>query len=745
MVKHIFYLSLLMIVINSQFIYDQLPPDEDYVTIGEDGHLYLQGERIRFWGAIGNVPAKTYADNEAMVKRLKALGFNMFRYGRAPEEYIKGDGSETDRFDHFLYCCKKEGIYVWYTGLNRLPAMKPEDAGIINEPETVQGWKEAIGEIGAGRSLCWAWDDRILEYRKEGKKEIIDHFNQYNGLRYADDPVFAVFELSNEEWWFHRMKRGQFLSLPEFFREELYRKWNEYLIEKYITNDALLEAWVGNLLQFESLEKQNILMLPLMEDFRDEQAASLGVNTEAGSMDQGYNRDNFNGKRSADVIEFLLKTWIKYKSAEAEAVKSAGKATRLIPLVWDTGIGWDLPTQYMQQHADAIAHDSYWNGTFHTDPEHKRFPWMSQLEELPKVGWNDPWLEHNKMEGKPFFVYEIQIMQPAKYRAEYPMEIVKLASIQDWDIINWHYWGHPRPADEENPYDQKLDYVTRSHYTQGYHYQFDEVQQSAMTVAGEIFKNFLLKPAPNPTKVIIGRKSLYDWNMNGYGELGECFTPTVYRYGLRLEIDPSQEEDKIIGPFILNRGVYESCPIEPTNQISHDWQKGHLIFDAPGVVSYTGFYAQSGGVVKFSNGIILKDVTVNNPDGIAYPVTEEEIYIEFCITSADGKDLVQTDKAYLSLVSTSFNSGFSIDEQAHANRPYTPTREWTWDLDNLTLGDKPVLVARVGAIITGDILTGMKYRMLDWHFRELKTGKIEEGELVIPDDLQVFIVELMRQ
>jgi hypothetical protein len=541
------------------------------------------------------------------------------------------------------------------------------------------------------------------------------------------------------------MKRGQFLSLPEFFREELYRKWNRYLSEKYITNDTLLKAWVGNLLPGEYLGKQNILMLPLMEDFLDEQAATLGVRTEAGSIEQAFSRDNFNGKRGADVIGFLLKIWIDYKSAEAEAVKSTGKAARLIPMVWDTGIGWDLPTQYMQQHADAIAHDSYWNGTFHTDPEHKRFPWMSQLEELPKVGWNDPWLEHNKMEGKPFFVYETQIMQPAKYRAEYPMEIVKLASIQDWDIINWHYWGHPRPADEENPYDQKLDYVTRNHYTQGYHYQFDEVQQSAMTVAGEIFKNFLLDPAPNPTKVIIGRKSLFDWNMNGYGELGESFTPTVYRYGLRLEIDPSQEEDEVIGPIILNRGVYESCPIEPTNQISHDWQKGHLIFDAPGIVSYTGFYTQYGGPVQFSNGIKLSEVTIHNPDEIAYPVTEEEKYIEFSISSTDGQDLAHTCKAYLSLVSTSFNSGFSIDEEAHASRPYTPTREWTWDLDNLTLGDKPVLVARVGATITGEILNGMKYRMLDWHLREIKSGIISDGVLVIPNDLPMYIAELFRE
>jgi hypothetical protein len=198
------------------------------------------------------------------------------------------------------------------------------------------------------------------------------------------------------------------------------------------------------------------------------------------------------------------------------------------------------------------------------------------------------------------------------------------------------------------------------------------------------------------------------------------------------------------GPIIKNRGVYEACPIEPTGEISHDWQKGHLIFDSPGTVMYTGFLAQYGGDPEFSNGIRLSDVIIHNPEGIAYPVKDDEKYIEFCIASADGKDLAHTEKAYLSLVSTSFNSGFSIDEKAHASRPYTPTREWGWDLDNLILGTPPVLVARVGATVHGEVLDGMKYRMVDWNFREIRKGIIRNGMLEIPADLPVFLVELTR-
>lgn len=714
----------------------------DYVVV-KNGHLYLKGERVRYWGAIGTSPGKSYKENINMVKRLKALGFNSVRSFNSPADHWDNpDG--MDLLDHFFSVLKNEGMKVWFAGMDRKISIKPEDAGVINDNATEQQWKEAISALKQHKPLCHVWDPRMRAVYLREKLRVLDHYNPHTGYRYADDPVFYAWELTNEDWWFHRMKRGQFLNLPEFFLNELYSQWNDFLLEKYGSHENLQKAWIGNVLQEESLSEKSVMLLPLLNNISDEQAASLGVKTEAGSVSTGYPRDYFNGEREADVIEFLLKIWIEYKESEEKAVKAAGLSTKYSPLVWENGIGWDMQTQYMQQHADAISHDSYFNGTFSTDPHHKRFPWMSQLEELPKVGWDDPWLEHNKMEGKPFFVYETQVMQPAKYRAEYPMTIVKLASIQDWDVINWHYWGHARPADDEHPYDHALDYVTKTHYPQGYHYQYDEVQQSAMTLAGTIFTNFLLEPAPHPTTFVFGRESLYSWDMNDYGDAGEMFVPTVYRYGMRLLIDPSREDDEIVGPRIKGRGVYESCPIVPTEQISHDWQKGHLIFDGPGVVSYTGFYTQYGGPVTFKNGLVLDNVSVDNPDKMPYPVSEDEKYIEFTFASTDGKSLDKTEEAYISLVSTSFNTGFTIQEELHANRPWSVQKEWTWDLKTLNLGSEPVLVARVNASVSAPFLKGMKYELLDWHFNVLERGKIKNEMFEIPSGKPVFLIKLYR-
>ncbi len=772
----------------------------NYVTV-RDGHLYLKGERVRYWGAIGSFPAPNYAANIATVKRLKSLGFNMVRYWTAPLKYTKGDNSRGDLSDHFLYCCAQEGIQVWFATLNSMGEISLSDASVINDPSTEANWKKAVfppqptkaalnsiavdtnailvrlinrrkergdstspshqdieaaiaryiarmqstpAPIGFNSEVRY-WDERIHKLAIQRHRTMLNHVNQYTGYRYADDPVFAIWELTNEEWWFFNIKNGTFMNrLPRFFRENLISLWNDFLVRKYETNTHLCQSWNNNLLSGESLTQKNIALLPFSETSQDLQSVSLGVGITIDTTHKKYSPRDFTTRRSGDVIEFLLSLWTRYKKEEADSAKACGAGIMRAPMVWDNGIGYDMPTQFMQSQADAVSHDSYFNGPFSMDSHHKRFPWLSQLEELPKVCWQDPWLEHNKVSGKPFFVYETQIMQPAKYRAEYPLSLAKIGAIQDWDAICWHYWGHPRDTLDTLPFAQPLDYSNQNHFTQGYHYQFDEVLQSSMSMAALIFKQGLLKPAPKPTLFIFGRNSLYDWNMTEYGKTGEMFLPTVYRYGMRLLIDTSRAEDAIIGPRIINRGVYESCPIVPTDEISHDWQKGTLVFDAPGVKSFVGFLANYGKQVLFKGNFVLSNVTINNPQHMPYPVTQAEKYISFSIATADEKPLETTKKAYISLVSTSFNSNFSIDTASWLKTPFNPSREWNMDPNSFNPGSLPVLVARVGATITSPSLASMRYRYLDWHFKEIGKGVITNNTLTIPSKKPIFLIELTR-
>jgi hypothetical protein len=462
-------------------------------------------------------------------------------------------------------------------------------------------------------------------------------------------------------------------------------------------------------------------------------------------MKSNFTRDDFTRARGEDVVEFFTTLIIDYKQDDHNAVKTWGRSCKLSPLVWDCGNCFQIQSTYMHQRADAVSTCAYIKGMAH-DPTYKRWPFHSGLEAPPRICWDVPWFEQSSVKGKPHFVYETQIDCRTKYRAEYPARIAALAAIQDWDIVNWHIYGHSADSSKENPFDGQIqvwhDYLG---------YGSDEVQCSAMKACAEIFKNGLLKPAPKPTTFTFGRRSLYDpASMDygrSYGDLGKKVIPTCFRYGLRFAIDPMREDDVVEGPT-QTQGVYEPCPVRPNEQIEYDWSRGGLIFDAPGTISFSGFFGQCGGQVKLSNGNTIRNVTVKNPDGIAYPVTPEEGYVAITLASADGKPLTETKKAYLSAVSTSFNTGFKLDltkncPGMHQEGPKKGPPQEFWGAYPVT-GKAPVLVARVGATIECKAIDGMKYVLRDWHMRPIGEGKVEGGTITISSQQPVFIVELSR-
>lgn len=729
-----------------------LPPDMAYVTVNKEGHLAINGERVRFYGVAGGFPAREswagdelHRANRETVARLKRLGFNMVRYwrgfGQGESTYVKGDGSKADLIDHFLYECKRQGVRVWNAGMGgSVGKAMPEDVDVIHDPSTAAAWRAAVGERGfpLGRhALATVWDERLASLRIDRLKRSADHVNQYTGLRWGDDPVFAIWELVNEDWWFFNIMRGRHLRLPEFFRETLYARWNAYLRDRYADDAGLRAAWGGNLLSFESLEDGTVALLPLAYELSgDAQAKSLGVDV-GDTVDIGFSMGDFNKRRMADVTRFLLALWIDHKRAEAAAVKSWGKSLSKSPLVWDTGIGWSLQTQFMHQHADAVAHATYMNGTHHPDPTHKRYPWYSALEELPLLAWDKPWLEQNRTPGKPFLVYENNIMQPAKYRGEHPVRMVHLGAIQDWDVIITHYWGFPVDPSRPDPFSRPMDYTLGGH-PQGYHFQYDAVLQSAMTVMAEVFKLGHIAPAPDPTVFVFGRRSLYDPTDGGYGDVANRLVATTYRYGSRIVMDPERDDDAILGPS-RRRAVYEPSPVSATDQMRYDYQRGALVLDSPGAAVFTGFFAEQESPVEFASGIAIENVRMHNDAEIAYPVTDAEKYLTFAVASRDGKPLAETRDAVLTAMSTSFNDGFQLDS-AHISRE--------WFLPDEAFpnggGGLPVRYARPEVTLLTGPLRGMSYRILDFHLQTIQTGRLDSDKFVIPADMPLFLIELTR-
>jgi hypothetical protein len=776
-----------------------LPPDDQYVVI-QDGHLSVGGQRVRIWAAIGKLHAdskvtdkdtpeqrkekvaRSRQSTDALLDRFEDLGFNGFRLWRGfntPVNYTPGDGSAADDVDYFLAQASKRGMKVWLAGLNNAGDVKPSDVDIIEDPATADAWTQAVEAMTKdeqGKAKKWDlrnnvarfWDPRLEALAISRMKNVATHVNRHTGLRWCDDPVFGVWELSNEEWWMRKMVAGQWQKLAPFFRNSLVAKWNTFLKDKYGSDDKLKAAW-GNLLAGESLDNGSVLLLPMAG--KSSPAASLNDASDVAkqsvqAMDADYEREDFSEARGSDVMEFFVGLHVSHKQREHQALKDLGKSTRLSPWIYDTGIGYEIQSQFLHQNADASAHDAYVNGTGpnqdrlaaiekstrEAKTEHLRNVAQQELERIsantadgrwvqwllkpPGISQGVPWLEHNRVIGQPYLAYETQIQQPAKYRADFPLRIAALASIQDWDWICWHYFGggaEDNAGQDPRHFEKAMDITTGSH-PQGYHYTYDEVQNAMMRAGAWLWRNQALDPAKNPTQFIFGRKALHDpASMDyagSYGAMGLDMLYTVYQYGVRLKIDPTREDNEVIGPVVKFADRHTHNPYTPTDQITFDWKKGFLEMDAAQGVTWTGLLANYGDQVKFDNAdVTISNVSINNPDGIYEPVREDEKYIAFSLYSQDGKPLAQTSKASMSIVSTSFNTGFALGTGKDS-----PTKK----------GDTPVLVARVGATITAPALEGMKYTLRDWSMQKIGEGVVTGGKLTVPNDQPIFVIELAR-
>ncbi|MDA3962248.1 MAG: hypothetical protein PF961_15780 [Planctomycetota bacterium] len=759
-----------LLCVASVAVAQELPPDSEYVIAQDDGDLYLDGKRIRFWGGIGGFPPKPpsagddpYAYNHLMLARIKAYGFNMMRvWGQnaALEKqgsYVKGDGSNLDRYDHMISLCRDNGIYLWYGAAGNGGIAIADDVAIIDEPDTADGWAEAVasiskkqrktGKIGVGVAHCVAtmWDPRLEAVMIRNTARYLDHVNQHTGLRRADDPTYAIWELVNEQWWIVKMVSGKWQKLPKHFRDSLLARWNGYLRDKYGDEAALRAAWTG-LKPGESLEGGTIYLAPLRG--KADPAALNDANPHASdkfaSEAQTYTREDFSARRGADVNEFLTGLVMEHKRRVAAAFKANGKSTKLSSVLWDTGIGYNGISQLIHQEADAVSHCTYIGG-WTQDQGHQRYPWYSGLEEQPRLCQNVPWIEHNTVEGKPYFVYETQIGAPAKYRTEFPYRLLYLAAVQGWDAICWHTMSG---GYDFNKGDAAIEgqLAKPGHAAYQFTYKHDATQLSAMRAVGDMFTGSLFEQAPNPTTFIWGRNTLYHPdNMSyagSYGPKGMDMLNTAYRYGSRIRIDLEREDDEVIGPTVPFKGYAYPNPLQPTDQMTYDWNRGFLRFDAPGAAAFVGFLPGCGkDRLEFANGVVVSDITIASDAGMTHGVSQAEGYVAIALSSADGKALADCSRATISAVSTSHNAGLEVGPKPDVVRP-----RHAWDGMQVTNNGGPEqLYSRVGCTITAPAIAGMRFVLRDWHMRSIGEGTVDAaGVIRIPEDQPVFIVELAR-
>jgi hypothetical protein len=217
----------------------------------KQGHFYFHdGTRIRFWGANLTMAANfpTHEEAEKLAAHLAKYGFNMIRLHHMDSNYAPTgifnkknqdtsllDDQQLERLDYLIFQLKQHGIYV---DMNLHVGRRFTEAdGVV-----------ASGNIPINSKVATLFDTRLIDLQKDYAKKLLTHFNPYTKTRYCNEPGMALVETTNENSLFPAWNNGVLFGktvegLPNYYIQELDRKWRDWLKRKYGNNAKLKETW----------------------------------------------------------------------------------------------------------------------------------------------------------------------------------------------------------------------------------------------------------------------------------------------------------------------------------------------------------------------------------------------------------------------------------------------------------------------------------------------------------------------
>ncbi|HOI54018.1 MAG TPA: carbohydrate binding domain-containing protein [Phycisphaerae bacterium] len=213
----------------------------------EGGHFVADGRRVRFWGVNlcfgACFPSHEAADR--LAARLAAFGVNCVRFhhmdhhawptGLWKKDFSGLEPEALDRLDYLLAALKREGVYA---NINLHVSRDFSRTGAAVKPEELTEF---------GKIVC-LFDPELIELQKRYARDVLGHRNAYTKLTYAEDPVVALVELSNENSALLAQSAYGRNGFSPRYERLLGDLWNAWLCDRYDSDNALREAWaVGEL------------------------------------------------------------------------------------------------------------------------------------------------------------------------------------------------------------------------------------------------------------------------------------------------------------------------------------------------------------------------------------------------------------------------------------------------------------------------------------------------------------------
>ncbi|MEI7728458.1 MAG: beta-galactosidase [Verrucomicrobiota bacterium] len=612
------------------------PVTGTYVQV-RDGHLNYGGQRLRLWGICGGPEGDARAAD-----RLARLGFNAMRlWGqggqegkgapsydaasaskgqlRDPATYKTGERNVLDNYDRYFADLKQSGFFIVCPQLMSGIGWDylVQDGSFVSAGADWEEWKAAIRTKATGAkkevkaAKFWlAFDERLIQAQRQHARNFLNHVNPYTGKRYAEEEAVAIWEIHNEYQLVRLVLENGFDTWPDYFRNKLTARWNDWLKARYQNESALTTAW-DKLEIGESLGGRTVKLAPIFSQ-----------------------REAFPKARADDFVEFITTLVARYYldfQAFCRTQAPAGVGINVVPFSFDTQYRPNTPWHYSTAgQADVANFGMYF------------FPLTSSLGKPPGAYVMDS----HTVAGKPTIIYETNESRPCAYRTGRAFINAALGAWQDWDAIFWHYY-HSLPQPDEQFLALPLQYMTSTFYWSAVETERDPAMLSAIALAGRIFINGHIASASHPVTYQLGKRALFGYDLWN----GVSMSRATFQRGAAVRFDPNGNYGvKIEGADAEAFTGRMEAAVASGEQVLWDWPNGRLIIDTPNTKAYVGAPPAQGGWYRFRDGISV--------GGLKHD------FVALAIVSADDRPLVGAAPAkriYLNARRDAHNTGFDID------------------------------------------------------------------------------------
>jgi hypothetical protein len=223
------------------WITDYEPIKSDSERLGAAEHFSYSGKAVRIWGVNltfgANFP--THEDAPYVAQRLAAAGVNSVRChhldtSRWPRGIWTASDGKTiepqalERLDYFINELAKRGIWA-----NLNLHVGRAHSRYLDLPATNTEYDKIVG----------IFTPALIDAQKQYARDLLTHVNPYRGVRYADDPAVAFVEITNEDSFFMWDGDQKLRTLPPYYSRILQGKYNDWLKQRYGSEESLRAAW----------------------------------------------------------------------------------------------------------------------------------------------------------------------------------------------------------------------------------------------------------------------------------------------------------------------------------------------------------------------------------------------------------------------------------------------------------------------------------------------------------------------